>query len=106
MADGLKYLLVLPATSKRPAQQVYASVIIDDATRVAVACKVYEKQDTHNVLASFRQAIEMFGVPDRIFTDNGGQYINKHIQQVCAKLGIKKITARRRAASSNGKVES
>lgn len=101
----LKYLLVLPATSRRPAQQVYASVIIDDATRVAVACKVYEKQDTHNVLASFRQGIEMFGLPDRIFTDNGGQYINKHIQQVCAKLGIKKITARPRSASSKGKVE-
>jgi transposase InsO family protein len=33
----------------------------------------------------------MFGLPDRIFTDNGGQYINKHIQQVCAKLGIKKM---------------
>lgn len=101
----LKYLLVLPETSRRKAQQIYASVIIDDATRVAVACKVYEKQDTHNVLASFRQAIEMFGVPDRIFTDNGGQYINKHIQQVCAKLGIKKITARPRAASAKGKVE-
>lgn len=65
----LKYLLVLPETSRRKAQQIYASVIIDDATRVAVTCKVYEKQDTHNVLASFRQAIEMFGVPDRIFTD-------------------------------------
>lgn len=101
----LKYLLVLPETSQRKAQQIYASVIVDDATRVAVACKVYEKQDTHNVLASFRQAIKMFGVPDRIFTDNGGQYINKHIQQVCAKLGVKKITARPRAASAKGKVE-
>lgn len=101
----LKYLLVLPATKERKAQQLYASVIIDDATRVIVACKIYEKQDAHNVLASFRYAIERFGVPARIFTDNGSQYISRHMQQVCAKLGIKKITARPRSASSKGKVE-
>lgn len=101
----LKYLLVLPETSQRKAQQIYASVIVDDATRVAVACQVYEKQDTQNVLASFRRAIERYGIPERIFTDNGGQYINKHIQQVCAKLGVRKITARPRAASAKGKVE-
>jgi putative transposase len=29
----LKYLLVLPETAKRKARQLYASVIIDDATR-------------------------------------------------------------------------
>ena len=101
----LKYLLVLPETSQRKAQQIYVSVIVDDATRVAVACQVYEKQDTQNVLASFRRAIERYGIPERIFTDNGGQYINKHIQQVCAKLGVRKITARPRAASAKGKVE-
>lgn len=101
----LKYLLVLPETSKRKAQQLYVSAIIDDSTRMVVACKVYDKQDTPNVLSSFRYAIERFGIPDRIFTDNGSQYISKHIQQVCAKLGIKKITARPRAACAKGKVE-
>jgi transposase InsO family protein len=101
----LKYLLVLPETCQRKAQQLYVSAIVDDATRVAVACKVYEKQDTHNVLASFRHAIERYGLPDRVFTDNGSQYISRHMQQVCAKLGIKKLTARPRRASSKGKVE-
>lgn len=101
----LKYLLVLPETCQRKAQQLYVSAIVDDATRVAVACKVYEKQDTYNVLDSFRHAIERYGLPDRIFTDNGSQYISRHMQQVCAKLGIKKLTARPRRASAKGKVE-
>ncbi|NLM78695.1 MAG: transposase [Ruminococcaceae bacterium] len=101
----LKYLLVLPENSQRKAQQIYASVIIDDATRVAVACKVYAQQDTHNVLASFRHAIERYGIPDRIFTDHGSQYVSKHILQVCAKIGIKKLTAKPRAPSAKGKVE-
>ena len=101
----LKYLLVLPETAKRKAKQLYASVIIDDATRLVTACRVYEKQDTWNVLDSFRHAIERYGLPDRVFTDNGSQYISRHMTQVCAKLGVKKLTARPRAASAKGKVE-
>lgn len=101
----LKYLLVLPETSQRKAQQLYVSAIIDDATRVVVACKVYEKQDTHNVLESFRHAIERYGLPDRIFTDLGSQYISRHMNQVCAKLGIKKLTAKPLRPASKGKIE-
>jgi putative transposase len=101
----LKYLIVLPETAKRKARQLYASVIIDDATRLVTACRVYEKQDTWNVLDSFRHAIERYGLPDRVFTDNGSQYISRHMTQVCAKLGVKKLTARPRAASAKGKVE-
>lgn len=101
----IKYLLVLPETAKRKAQQLYASVVIDDATRLVVACRIYERQDTWNVLDSLRGAIERYGLPDRIFTDNGSQYISRHMTQVCAKLGVKKIRARPRAAASKGKVE-
>lgn len=101
----IKYLLVLPETAKRKSQQLYASVVIDDATRLVTACRVYEKQSAWNVLDSFRRAIELYGIPDGIFTDNGSQYISHHMTQVCAKLGIKKLRARPRAASAKGKVE-
>lgn len=40
----LKYLLVLPQTAKRKSQQLYASVVIDDATRLIVSCKIYDKR--------------------------------------------------------------
>jgi len=73
----LKYLLVLPETAQRKAQQLYASVIIDDATRLVVRCKICEKQDVWNILDSFRQALELYGIPERIFTDNGSQYISR-----------------------------
>jgi len=101
----LKYLLVLPETAQRKAQQLYASVIIDDATRLVVRCKICEKQDVWNILDSFRQALELYGIPERIFTDNGSQYISRQLTQVCAKLGIKKLRARPRRASAKGKVE-
>lgn len=101
----LKYLLVLPETATRKAQQLYAAAVIDDATRLVTSCQVYEKQDTQNVLAGFRFAIEQYGIPDAIFTDQGSQYVGRHLNQVCAKLGVKKLTARPRAASAKGKVE-
>lgn len=101
----LKYLLVLPETAQRKAQQLYASVIIDDATRLVVACKIYDHQEVWNVLDSFREALELYGIPERIFTDNGNQYISRPLTQVCAKLGIKKLRARPRRARAKGKVE-
>jgi len=101
----IKYLLVLPETSKRKALQLYTSAFIDDATRSIVGCRVYEKQDVHCVLDCFRHAMEENGVPDAVFTDNGKQYIGKQLNQVCAKLGIKLLRARPYHACSKGKVE-
>ncbi|NCB00319.1 MAG: transposase, partial [Clostridia bacterium] len=37
--------------------------------------------------------------------DNGSQYIGKSFSRTCAKLGVKKLHARPRAASAKGKVE-
>ena len=101
----IKYLLVLPETSKRKALQLYTSTFIDDATRYVVGCRVYEKQDLHCVLDCFRHAMEENGVPDAVFTDNGKQYISKQLNQVCAKLGIRLLHARPLHACSKGKVE-
>ena len=101
----IKYLLVLPATPTEKARQLYASVFIDDATRSIMHAQVYEKQDLFCVLDCFRKAVEKHGLPDAIFVDNGSQYISKAFSRTCAKLGIKKLHARPRAASSKGKVE-
>ncbi len=101
----IKYLLILPATAKRPATQLYVSVFIDDATRLVTGCRVYAKQDVHCVLDSFRFAMERYGVPVRLFTDNGKQYVSKKLKEACAKLGISLLRARPYAAQAKGKVE-
>lgn len=101
----LKYLLVLPETSTRKATQLYAVAFIDDATRFVTGLGVYEEQTADRVLACYRQAVERHGVPDRIFTDNGKQFIGKQISQASVKLGVKLLRARPYAAASKGKVE-
>ena len=53
----------------------------------------------------FITAIEHNGRSSRIFTDNGSQYVSRHLNQVCAKLGIKHLRARPMAGQAKGKVE-
>ena len=101
----IKYLLVLPATAKRPAVQLYTSVFLDDATRLVTGLRVYERQDIHCVMDCFRHAIETNGVPEELYTDNGRQYIGRQLQQTCHKLGIRLMHAKPYAAASKGKVE-
>ena len=101
----IKYLLVLPATAKRPALQLYTSVFLDDATRLVTGLRVYERQDIHCVMDCFRHAIETNGVPEELYTDNGRQYIGRQLQQTCHKLGIRLMHAKPYAAASKGKVE-
>jgi putative transposase len=101
----IKYLLVLPATSKGPARQLYASAFIDDATRMVTGIRVYDRQDVHCVLDCFRHAMESYGVPDRLFTDNGRVYIGRQLKQTCTKLAISLLRTRPYAAQAKGKVE-
>lgn len=101
----IKYLLVLPATSKGPARQLYVSAFIDDATRMVTGIRVYDRQDVHCVLDCFRHAMETYGVPERLFTDNGRVYIGRQLKQTCTKLVISLRHARPYAAQAKGKIE-
>lgn len=101
----IKYLLILPETTKQKARQLYVSAFIDDATRSILHAQVYEKQDLFCVLDCFRKAIEKSGLPDAVFVDNGSQYISRSFNRTCAKLGIKKLHAKPRSACSKGKIE-
>ncbi len=101
----IKYLMVLPETVKRKATQLYAVVFIDDATRYVTGIGVYEDQTADRVLACYRRAVERFGVPDQLFTDNGKQFIGRQINQASTKLGVRLTRARAYSAASKGKVE-
>ncbi len=101
----IKYLMVLPETIRRKATQLYAVVFIDDATRYVTGIGVYEEQTAERVLACYRQAVERFGVPSSIYTDNGKQFIGKQINQASVKLGVMLMRTKAYSAASKGKVE-
>lgn len=80
-------------------------VFIDDATRYVTGIGVYEDQTADRVMTCYRRAVERFGVPEGIYTDNGSQFIGRQINQASVKLGVKLMRARAYSAASKGKVE-
>jgi transposase InsO family protein len=68
--------------------KAYLLAIIDDATRYIVVARFHLSEDTHCLLDDFMLAIRRFGVPKRLYTDNGAAFRSKHLQTVAAKLRV------------------
>lgn len=51
---------------------------------------------------SFRKAIGKYGVPDRVYFDNGKQYRNKWISRACAQMGIRLLYAKPYSPEATG----
>jgi transposase InsO family protein len=85
--------------------QIYLVVWIDDATRYIVSARFYLSQTVDAIEDSLRRAVQKFGVPEKIFTDNGKQFRSKWLSQACAKLGIRQLTSRPYHPEGKGKVE-
>lgn len=96
------YLPIGPNGKKVP---TYLSVIIDDATRYVVAAKFYDNMTSDIIEDSLRNAVMAYGLPDTIYFDNGKQYRNKWIKDICAKLGIRLIYTKPFSPEAKGKVE-
>jgi transposase InsO family protein len=69
-------------------RKVYLCAIIDDAARYIVAARFHFSEGTQSLLDDFMLAIRRFGIPKRLYTDNGAAFRSKHLQLVAAKLGI------------------
>jgi hypothetical protein len=65
----------------------------------------YLNDNAINMQDSFKQAISKFGIPKRIFVDNGKSYDNLQLKLICASLGIVLIHTRPYCGSSKGKIE-
>jgi putative transposase len=70
------------------ASKSYLHAIIDDATRYVVAARFHLAEDTRALLDDLMLAIRRFGIPKRLYTDNGAAFRSRHLRMVAAKLGI------------------
>jgi transposase InsO family protein len=70
------------------ARKAYLHAVIDDATRYIVAARFHLSEDTRSMLDDLMLAIRRFGIPKRLYTDNGAAFRSRHLRMVAAKLGI------------------
>lgn len=103
-ADGLEVTLIT-------GDVVVVIEIIDDCTRFNIALHPGPAENSVVVVDAFRIAIERYGRPVLVHTDNGGAFNMQRLgkttalEQFLADLGVKMITGRPGHPQSQGKVE-
>ena len=75
-------------------RKVYLIALIDDATRLVPFAAFALAENVTAFLTVLEQAIRRRGIPKRLYVDNGAAFRAKHLELVCAKLGITLIHAR------------
>ncbi len=103
--SDLKYGPYLPIGKDGKKKQVYLVIFVDDATRFILHGEFYPVLDQIIVEDCFRKAIMKYGVPERVYYDNGSQYRNKWMSRACAKMGIRLLFAKPYSPEATGKVE-
>ena len=85
--------------------QTYLSSLIDDHSRLILQSEWYDNQQKEIVEDTVHKAVLKYGVFDRLYVDNGKQYISRQLQASCARLGIRVLHAPPFSGKSKGKVE-
>lgn len=83
----------------------YLIAIIDDASRKIVGAKFFFNDNSINLQEVMKSSVKKFGVPKKLFVDNGSTYKNDQFNIICASLGLVLIHARPYSGASKGKVE-
>ena len=79
--------------------------LIDDASRLIVGYKFFLSDNAINFQHVLKEAIATYGIPKRIFVDNGTPYKNKQLESICASLGTVLIHAKPYSPESKAKIE-
>lgn len=96
----------LPAiTVDASKQKTYLINLIDDASRLPVHSEIFFSDNAINFQLCLRKAITKYGVPKRLYVDNGSPYKNEQLSLICAGLGIILIHAKVRQPQGKGKCE-
>ena len=87
----IKYGLVLNLGGVQT--QTYFSCLIDDATRYILHGEFYGTMEQGIVEDTLQKAMLKFGLPRRLYFDNGTQYRTRWMKRACDLLGIRLIYA-------------
>ncbi len=103
--SDIKYGPYLPIGKDGKKKQVYLVTFVDDATRYILHGQFYPTLDQIIVEDAFRQAILKYGIPEKVYFDNGSQYRTKWMKRACAKMGIRLLFAKPYSPEATGKSE-
>ncbi len=86
-------------------RRVYCLMIIDDHSRLLVGGGLFYADNASNFQKVFKQAVSTYGMPEKLYVDNGCSYANEQLSLICGSLGTVLIHTRVRDGASKAKIE-
>jgi transposase InsO family protein len=83
----------------------YLVAILDDHSRLLIHGEFYGTEGLDSYLDAFEKALLRRGLPRKLYTDNGAAFRSRHLEHICASLGIALIHARHYKPQGKGKIE-
>lgn len=80
-------------------------MIIDNHSLLLVGGGLFYNDNAYNFQKVLKNAIAAYGIPDKLYVDNGCSYSNEQLSMICVSLGILLLHTRVRDGASKGKVE-
>ena len=92
-------------TENGKARRTYLIMIIDDHSRLIVGGEIFYNDNAYNFQKVLKQAIATYGIPDKLYLDNGSPYSNEQLTFICDSIGCLELHTPVRDGASKGKVE-
>lgn len=86
-------------------RRVYCVMIIDDHSRLLVGGELFYNDNAANFQKVLKDAIATYGIPDKLYVDNGSPYSNEQLSLICGAVGTVLLHTRVRDGASKAKVE-
>jgi putative transposase len=86
-------------------RKAYLIAVLDDHSRLLPHAEFYPSERLASWLDAFRQALLSRGLPRKLYVDNGAAYRTKHLECICASLGIALVHTPPYTPQGRGKIE-
>lgn len=86
-------------------RRVYCIGIIDDHSRLELKSELFYEDNAVNFQKVLKNSIAAYGIPAKLYVDNGCSYANEQLALICGELGISLIHTKVRDGASKGKRE-
>jgi len=86
-------------------RRTYLIMILDDHSRMIVGGEIFYNDNAYNYQKVLKHAISTYGLPDKLYMDNGSPFKNDQLKFILGSLAIVESHAPVRDGAAKGKVE-
>ena len=80
-------------------------MIIDDHSRLLVGGGLFYNDNAYNFQKVLKSAVAAYGIPMKLYVDNGSTYTNEQLSLICGSIGTVLLHTKVRDGASKAKVE-